>query len=75
MVIRAAKAAGVKIGLCGQAPSDFPAFAQFLVEEGIDSVSFNPDALLRGMENMLAAEERIKAHPAVEATPAALLPL
>ncbi|WP_242916225.1 phosphoenolpyruvate synthase [Pontibacter liquoris] len=56
MVIRAAKETGTKIGLCGQAPSDFPAFAQFLVEQGIDSISFNPDALLPGIENILAAE-------------------
>jgi pyruvate,water dikinase len=55
-VIRSAHKAGRKIGLCGQAPSDFPEFAQFLVEEGIDSVSFNPDALLRGIENVRKAE-------------------
>jgi pyruvate, water dikinase len=55
-VIGHARRAGRKIGLCGQAPSDFPAFAQFLVEEGIDSVSFNPDALLRGIENIRLAE-------------------
>src|SRR6185295_15490595 len=42
-VIRDAHAAGSKIGLCGQAPSDFPEFAQFLVEQGIDTISFNPD--------------------------------
>jgi pyruvate,water dikinase len=56
MVIREAHACGAKIGLCGQAPSDFPEFAAFLVEQGIDSISFNPDALLKGMENMLLAE-------------------
>jgi pyruvate,water dikinase len=56
MVIREAHACGAKIGLCGQAPSDFPEFAAFLVDQGIDSVSFNPDALLKGMENMLLAE-------------------
>lgn len=55
-VIRKAKAAGKKIGLCGQAPSDNPAFAQFLIEEGIDSISFNSDALLKGIENMIEAE-------------------
>ncbi len=55
-VIQKAKQAGVKIGLCGQAPSDYPEFAQFLVKEGIDSISFNPDALLKGIENIVKAE-------------------
>jgi pyruvate,water dikinase len=55
-VIQKAKLAGVKIGLCGQAPSDYPEFARFLVDEGIDSISFNPDALLKGIENIKAAE-------------------
>lgn len=58
MVIQKAKAAGKNIGLCGQAPSDFPEFAQFLVEQGIDSISFNPDALLKGIENIRKAEEK-----------------
>ena len=57
-MIHKAKAAGVKIGLCGQAPSDFPQFANFLVEQGIDSISFNPDALLKGIENIRRAEAR-----------------
>ncbi|MEZ0367837.1 MAG: putative PEP-binding protein, partial [Candidatus Sericytochromatia bacterium] len=50
-----------KIGLCGQAPSDHPEFARFLVEAGIDSISFNPDALLKGIENIIAAEAGPKA--------------
>ena len=54
---RQAKRNHIKVGLCGQAPSDIPAFAQFLVEEGIDSISFNPDALIRGIENILEAEK------------------
>jgi pyruvate,water dikinase len=58
MVIRKAKKAGVKIGLCGQAPSDFPEFASFLVETGIDSISFNPDAVLKGIENIIQAESK-----------------
>lgn len=58
MVIQKAKAAGKKIGLCGQAPSDIPEFARFLVKEGIDSISFNPDALLKGINNILEAEEK-----------------
>jgi len=56
-MIAKSKKAGTKIGLCGQAPSDFPEFAKFLVEEGIDSISFNPDALLKGIENIRKAEE------------------
>lgn len=54
--IEASKRAGIKIGLCGQAPSDFPEFSRFLVEHGIDSISFTPDALLRGIENIAKAE-------------------
>ena len=55
-LIQKAKKAGVKVGLCGQAPSDFPEYAQFLISEGINSISFNPDALLQGIENMNKAE-------------------
>ncbi|MBT8220743.1 MAG: phosphoenolpyruvate synthase [Bacteroidia bacterium] len=58
-VIQTAKKHHIKIGLCGQAPSDFPEFAQFLVEQGIDSISFNADALWQGIENIHKAESRI----------------
>lgn len=61
-VIHKAKAVGVKIGLCGQAPSDFPDYAKFLVEQGIDSISFNPDAILKGIENIIQAEKKLKDH-------------
>ncbi|CAM4250556.1 phosphoenolpyruvate synthase [Gillisia limnaea] len=54
--IQKANEAGLKIGLCGQAPSDFPEFASFLVKEGISSISFNPDALLKGIDNINKAE-------------------
>lgn len=57
-VIRVAKARGKKIGLCGQAPSDRPEFAKFLIAQGIDSISFNADALLKGIENMVEAEKK-----------------
>ena len=57
--IAAAKNAGIKIGLCGQAPSDFPEFSQFLVEHGIDSISFTPDALIKGIENISKAELKL----------------
>ena len=59
LMISRAKHAGVKIGLCGQAPSDYPTFARFLVEQGINSISFNPDAILKGIENIKLAEEEI----------------
>jgi pyruvate,water dikinase len=62
--IRKAKKAKANIGLCGQAPSDYPEFAQFLVEQGIDSISFNPDALIKGIENIHHAEKNIL-HPAI----------
>jgi pyruvate,water dikinase len=55
-VIKAAKAKGRKIGLCGQAPSDYPEFAQFLVEQGIDSISLNPDAVLKTTVAILEME-------------------
>src|SRR3989339_224236 len=48
-VIRIAKKNKRKIGICGQAPSDFPDFAQFLVKEGIDSISLNPDTVVKTM--------------------------
>ncbi|PSF35703.1 phosphoenolpyruvate synthase [Aphanothece hegewaldii CCALA 016] len=47
MAIETAKAKGRKIGICGQAPSDYPEFAKFLVELGIDSMSLNPDSVLK----------------------------
>jgi pyruvate,water dikinase len=56
--IHAAKRNNIKVGLCGQAPSDIPEFAQFLVEESIDSISFNADALIKGIENILVAEKK-----------------
>lgn len=46
-LIRTAHRYGCKVGICGQAPSDYPEFAAFLVEQGIDSLSLNPDAVLR----------------------------
>ncbi|CAN5374784.1 phosphoenolpyruvate synthase [soil metagenome] len=46
-LIKSAKAHGVKVGICGQGPSDFPDFAEFLVKEGIDSISVTPDSVLK----------------------------
>jgi pyruvate, water dikinase len=47
MAISTFKANGRKIGICGQAPSDYPEFARFLVEQGIDSISLNPDSVIK----------------------------
>jgi pyruvate,water dikinase len=58
--IATAKATGRKIGICGQAPSDYPEFAQFLVELGIDSISLNPDSVLKTML-MVAEVEKTQA--------------
>jgi pyruvate,water dikinase len=55
-VIDSAHAAGRKVSLCGQAPSDRPAFVEFLVAAGIDSVSVTPDSFLRVKTNIAAAE-------------------
>jgi pyruvate,water dikinase len=55
-LIVTAHSKNVKVGLCGQAPSDNAEFAKFLVSCSIDSISFNQDALLRGIENIAAAE-------------------
>jgi len=59
-VIAAAKKAKRKIGICGQGPSDFPDFAEFLVEQGIDSISLNPDTVLRTTLRILAKEKKMK---------------
>ncbi len=45
-LIQVAHKAGCKVGICGQAPSDYPEFARFLAEEGIDSISLNPDSVI-----------------------------
>ncbi len=47
-----------KIGICGQAPSDYPEFARFLVEQGIDSISLNPDTVLKTLPLILETEQR-----------------
>ena len=57
-VIEAANKAGVKIGLCGQAPSDHPEFAAFLVEKGIDTISVTPDSFLEVKEVVKRCEDQ-----------------
>ncbi len=58
-LIETAHRHGRKVGICGQAPSDYPDFATFLVEQGIDSVSLNPDAVLRTTAEILAIEDAV----------------
>jgi pyruvate,water dikinase len=55
-VIQTVKSHGRKIGICGQAPSDYPDFARFLVQQGIDSISLNPDSLLKTLLVVAEAE-------------------
>jgi pyruvate,water dikinase len=62
--IDAAHAAGIKVGICGQAPSNYPEFAEFLVMKGIDSISLNPDSFLKTVGHIAAAEAR-RLHPDV----------
>jgi pyruvate,water dikinase len=55
-VIRRGHEGGVKVGICGQAPSDYPDFAEFLVREGIDTMSLNPDSVLEVIEEISGTE-------------------
>jgi pyruvate, water dikinase len=59
LVIERAKKNDRKIGICGQAPSDYPEFARFLVEQGIDSISLNPDTVLKTMLEIAKTEAEI----------------
>jgi pyruvate,water dikinase len=61
IAIGAARRAGKKIGICGQAPSDYPEFARFLVEKGISSISLNPDTVLQTTHVILEAEAELAA--------------
>ncbi len=56
--IAAAHAAGRKVGICGQAPSDYPEFAELLVDAGIDSISLNPDSLIAVRRHVAACEQQ-----------------
>ena len=59
MLISTAKRMKVKVGICGQGPSDFPDFAQFLVELGIDSISVTPDSVMKTVKAIAAVENEI----------------
>lgn len=57
-VIKSAKKTKTPVGICGQAPSDYPEIAKFLVEQGIDSISLNPDTVMQGMKTVASIEKR-----------------
>jgi len=59
MAIDAAKRSGKKIGICGQAPSDYPEFAEFLVQRGINSISLNPDTVIQTTNHILETEKTL----------------
>jgi pyruvate,water dikinase len=59
MLIDAAKECNVKVGICGQGPSDYPDFAQFLVEKGINSISVTPDSVIKTIKAIHAIEQKI----------------
>ncbi len=58
-LIKEARRYGRKVGICGQAPSDFPEFAVFLVKEGIDSISLNPDTVVSAKQRIAQAEKEM----------------
>jgi pyruvate,water dikinase len=64
-IIDGARRAGRKVGICGQAPSDYPDMVRFLVGRGITSISLNPDAVVRGLEAVAAAEADLGVQPGV----------
>jgi pyruvate,water dikinase len=60
MAIDAALRNGKKIGICGQAPSDYPEFAEFLVKRGINSISLNPDTVIQTTHHILETEKALQ---------------
>jgi pyruvate,water dikinase len=58
VVMRRARACGRKVGICGQAPSDYPEFARFLVTCGIDGISLNADTVLKTTQDIVALEHQ-----------------
>ena len=59
-IISIAKKHKIKIGICGQAPSDFPEFAHFLVKHGIDAISLNPDTVMKMTVDIQKLEKKLK---------------
>ena len=68
-LIRDAHLSGTKVGICGQAPSDYPDFAAFLVDIGIDSISLNPDSVIKVKRRV--AEQESERQPFIDELPLA----
>jgi pyruvate, water dikinase len=66
---------GMHSGLCGQAPSDYPDMAEYLVELGIDSISLNPDTVLKTTGRILEVESRLGRSPREAGRPEAAVPV
>ncbi len=62
MLLEKAAKTGTKVGICGQAPSDFPDFAEFLVSNGIDTISVTPDSVLKTLHSISKLEKGMKAN-------------
>jgi len=58
-LIKAAHSKGKVVSICGQAPSVYPEFTEFLVREGIDSISLNPDTILKTISMVASTEQRV----------------
>jgi len=63
LAIAGGKRCGRQVGICGQAPSDYPEVARYLVEQGIGSISLNPDSVLRTVRELLDTEQRLGIAP------------
>jgi len=61
--VEGAKRNGRHSGICGQAPSDYPEMAEYLVEIGINTMSLNPDTVLATTRHVLAVEQRLRECP------------
>ncbi len=70
-VIERAHRCGIKVGICGQAPSNYPEFAAFVVAAGIDSISLNPDSFVSTVRHVAATEQRLAAAETAGAATAA----
>lgn len=68
-LIKTAHQKGCKVGICGQAPSDYPEFAAFLVKEGIDSISLNPDSVITVKQRVHQVEKALGSESAKREVP------